>query len=38
MVKDMYKKREERKLNKTSNTELENKTNINWLITINLNL
>lgn len=29
MVKDMYKKREERKLNKTSNTELENKTNIN---------
>ncbi len=36
MAKDMYQKRIERKQNKANNTEVSNnKTNINWLITIN---
>ena len=30
MAKDMYQKRRERKENKINNTEVENKTNINW--------
>ena len=30
MSKYMYQKRAERKQNKVNNTEVENKTNINW--------
>ena len=30
MEKNMYQKREERKQNKANNTEVDNKTNINW--------